>query len=109
MLRLAPGSAATSGKRSLVLRSCKNAPLGKVIAAVGLPLASTGGAVMEVDGTTGKWCRVKPLHRPRRSLGDSDRAPVKIFSKTRELRFRNPVVGLYERSSRRRPGPAESK
>src|SRR5712691_7141387 len=50
MLRLAPGSAATSGKRSLVLRTCKNAPLGKVIAAVGLPLASTEGAVMEVDG-----------------------------------------------------------
>src|SRR5437660_12009909 len=49
MLRLAPGSAATSGKRSLVLRSCNNVPLGKVIAAVGLPLASTAGAVMEVD------------------------------------------------------------
>ena len=46
MLRLAPGSAATSGKRSLVLRSCNDAPLGKVIAAVGLPLASTVGAVI---------------------------------------------------------------
>src|SRR6266700_2139393 len=48
MLRLAPGSPATSGKRSLVLRTCNDAPLGKVIAAVGLPLASTVGAVTEV-------------------------------------------------------------
>ena len=46
MLTLAPASAATSGKRSLVLRSCNDAPLGKVIAAVGLPLASTVGAVI---------------------------------------------------------------
>src|SRR5437588_8927357 len=48
MLRLAPGSAATRGKRSLVLRSCKNVPLGKVIAAVGRPSASTEGAVVKV-------------------------------------------------------------
>jgi hypothetical protein len=33
-----------------VLRTCKNVPLEKVIAAVGLPFANTAGAVMEIGG-----------------------------------------------------------